>query len=157
MCVRRLLDIIGNRVYSINMKICKATLKDCKEIHKLSFVPGLANQEGYPPPRCWMESFVREKQYAYVIRDDKEVVAFILGERTCGGIGLVWMLGVEKSHQGKGLGTSILEYAAKQMKADGLRVVIVYGYTKNPAIKHILKKLDFQAGCTYVEYVKFLA
>jgi ribosomal protein S18 acetylase RimI-like enzyme len=138
------------------MKISKATLKDCKEMYELSFVSGLANPEGNPPPQCWTEAFVKEKKYAHVIKDGKKVVAYLLAERTCGGVGLVWMLGVDKRYRNKGLGTSLLKHVAKQMKEDGLHVVIAYGYARNPAVKHILKKLKFNPGCNYVEYVKFL-
>ncbi len=140
----------------MKFKVENATMKDCTEMYRLSFVSGLANPEGRPPPQSWTESFVREKKYAFIIKDKGRVIGYLLGERTCGGVGLVWMLGVEKSYRNKGLGSKLLRHTARQMKKDGAHVVIAYGYTGNPAVKHLLKKLKFHAGNEYIEYVKFL-
>ena len=139
-----------------NMKISKATLKDCIEIHRLASMPGLANPEGKAPVLCWIKSFVTEKKYAYVMRDGTLVVAFVLAERTCGGVALVWMLGVNEKYRNRDLATMIVKHCQKQMKADGVRVVIAYGYTKNPVVKHLFKKLKYEGGNTYTEYIKFM-
>ena len=82
----------------MKLKVEKATMKDCRGMYELSFVSGLANPAGEPPPQSWTEAFVKEKKYAFMIKDDGKVVAYLLGERTCGGVGLVWMLGVDKNH-----------------------------------------------------------
>jgi ribosomal protein S18 acetylase RimI-like enzyme len=139
------------------MKISNATLKDCIRIHRLASMPGLANPEGKAPGLCWIESFVREKQYAYVIKDGSLVTAFVVGERTCGDLGMIWMIGVDERYWNRGYATTLMEYAEKKMKAKGLRVIIAYGYTVNPVVKHLFEKLKYRGGNTYTEYVKFIA
>ncbi len=138
------------------MRITKATLKDCVQMHRLSSIPGLSNPQGKAPPLSWYESFVREKQYSYVIKDKKTVVGFVFGERTCGDIGLIWMLGVDKRYRNRGFATSLMKHAEEQMKADGLHVIISYGFVKNPTVQHLLKKLKYHPGNAYIEYVRFL-
>ena len=138
------------------MNIKNATIKDCSQMHRLSSVPGLSNPQGKAPPLYWYESFVREKQYSYVIRDGRRVAGFVFGERTCGDIGLIWMLGVDKKYRKRGFATSLMKHVEEQMKADGLRVIIVYGYAKNPEVLHLLKKLEYHPGNNYVEHVRFL-
>ena len=137
-------------------KISKATLKDCTQIHRLAAMPGLANPEGKAPGLCWIESFVREKQYAYVIRDGSVVAAFLVGERTCGDLGMIWMIGVDERYRNRGFATMLIEHAEIQMKSNGIRVIIAYGYTVNPIVKHLFDKLKYRGGNTYTEYVKFL-
>jgi ribosomal protein S18 acetylase RimI-like enzyme len=139
------------------LKINNATLKDCIQIHRLASMPGLANPEGKAPGLCWIQSFVMEKQYAYVIRDGSLVVAFLVGERTCGDLGMIWMIGVDENYRDRGLATMLMGHAETQMKANGIRVIIAYGYTVNPAVKHLFDKLKYRGGNTYTEYVKFLA
>ena len=138
------------------IKIRNATLKDCTQIHRLASMPGLANPEGNAPGLCWIQSFVREKQYAYVIRDGDLVAAFLVGERTCGDLGMIWMIGVDEKYRNMGFATMLMEHAETQMKANGIRVVIAYGYTVNPAVKRLFEKLKYRGGNTYTEYVKFL-
>lgn len=138
------------------MKISNATLKDCIQIHRLAAMPGLANPEGKAPGLGWIKSFVREKQYAYAIRDGSTVAAFLVGERTCGDLGMIWMIGVDEGYRNKGLATMLMEHAETKMKANGIRVIIAYGYTVNPAVKHLFEKLKYRGGNTYTEYVKFL-
>ena len=120
-------------------------------------MPGLANPEGKAPGLCWIESFVREKQYAYVIKDGSLVTAFVVGERTCGELGMIWMIGVDERYWNRGYATALMEYAEKKMKEKGLRVIIAYGYTVNPVVKHLFEKLKYRGGNTYTEYVKFIA
>ena len=138
------------------MKISNATLKDCIQIHRLASMPGLANPEGKAPGLFWIQSFVREKQYAYVIRDGSIVAAFLIGERTCGNLGMIWMIGVDERYRNRGLATMLMGHAENQMKAKGIRVIIAYGYTVNPTVKHLFEKLKYRGGNTYTEYVKFL-
>jgi len=138
------------------MKISNATLKDCIQIHRLASLPGLANPEGKAPGLRWIKSFVLEKQYAYVIRDEGLVAAFLVGERTCGDLGMIWMIGVDERYRSRGFATMLMEHAESQMKADGIYVVIAYGYTVNPVVKHLFDKLKYRGGNTYTEYVKFL-
>ncbi len=138
------------------MKIRNATLEDCIQIHRLASMPGLANPEGKAPGLCWIKSFVREKQYAYVIRDGRLVVAFLVGERTCGDLGMIWMIGVDERYRNRGFATMLMEHAETQMKSKGIRVIIAYGYTVNPIVKHMFESLKYRGGNTYTEYVKFL-
>jgi len=138
------------------MKISRATLKDCVQMHKLSSMPGLSNPEGKTPPLCWYESFVREKQYSYVAKDGGRVAGFVFGERTCGDIGLIWMLGVDKPYRRKGIATRLMRHVDAEMKADGLRVIISYGFVKSRPVHKLLKKLHYHPGNAYIEYVRFL-
>ena len=138
------------------MKISNATFKDCVQIHRLASMPGLANPEGKAPGLRWIKSFVLEKQYAYVIRDGSLVSAFLVGERTCGNLGMIWMIGVDERHRDKGFATMLMEHAEAQMKAKGIRVIIAYGYTVNPLVKRLFERLKYRGGNTYTEYVKFL-
>ncbi|OGV58265.1 MAG: hypothetical protein A2X45_12795 [Lentisphaerae bacterium GWF2_50_93] len=125
-------------------------------MHRISSAPGLSNPQGKVPPLSWFESFVREKQYSYVIRDGRRVAGFVFGERTCGDIGLIWMLGVDKKYRKMGFAASLMKHAEERMKADGLHVIIAYGYARNPVVQRLLKKLQYHPGNTYVEYVRFL-
>ena len=138
------------------MEISEASLEDCIQIHRLASMPGLANPEGKAPGLSWIESFVREKQYAYVIRDGDTVAGFIEGERTCGNLGVIWMIGVDERYKNMGIATKLMTHVETNMKANGIRVIIAYGFTLNPAVKHLFDKLEYRGGSTYTEYVKFL-
>lgn len=138
------------------MRLYRATMEDCASMHRLSSMPGLSGPHGEAPPLCWFESFVSEGQYAYVIRDGAQVAAFAIGERTCGNIGLIWMLGVDEKHRNLGLATRLMKHIEKRMKSYGLRVIISYGYTGSPEMLHLLKKLKYRPGSSYVEHVRFL-
>ncbi|MFZ2654926.1 MAG: GNAT family N-acetyltransferase [Victivallales bacterium] len=138
------------------MKITRSTLKDCVQMHRISSAPGLSNPAGQAPPLFWYESFVREKQYSYVIKEGRNVAGFVFGERTCGDIGLIWMLGVDRKYRKRGFATSLMKHAEEQMKADGLHVIIAYGFAKNPVVQRLLEKLGYHPGNSYVEHVRFL-
>jgi ribosomal protein S18 acetylase RimI-like enzyme len=139
------------------MKIQNATLRDCTHIHRLASMPGLANPEGKAPGLFWIKSFVQEKQYAYVIKDKSQVAAFLVGERTCGDLGMIWMIGVDEQYRNRGFARTLMGHAETAMRANGIRVIIAYGYTVNPIVKHMFESLKYRGGNTYTEYVKFLA
>lgn len=138
------------------MKIRKAELRDCKEVYEMCRIPALVNPSGEPPKFWWIESFVKEKQIFFVAEEKKEIVGFVLGERTCGRIGYLWMLAVKPNFQGKGIGNKLFLNAEKECKNRKLRAILLYIYEKSPKALHLSKKFKYEKGKKYYEFIKFL-
>ena len=138
------------------MKIRKANLKDCKEVWEMCKIPQLVNPSGEAPKIWWIESFVKEKQIFFIAEEKKEIVGFILGERTCGQIGYLWMLAVKPEFQGNGIGKKLFLSAEKECKRRKLKAILLYGYEKSPKAIKLIKNLGYEKGRKYYEFLKFI-
>ncbi len=138
------------------IKIRKAEIKDCRQVYELCRVPGLVNPSGEPPKIWWIESFIKEKQMFYVAETNKDIIGFVIGERTCGNLGYLWMLAIKKEFQGKGLGKKLLKLAERECRRRKLKAIICYGFAKNNRALKLLKKQKYEQGEKYYEFIKFL-
>jgi ribosomal protein S18 acetylase RimI-like enzyme len=133
-----------------------AKINDCDTVYNLCSMPGLVNPDGQPPRMFWIKSFVKEKKLFLVAEKNNEVVGFIAGEKTSGRVMLLWMLGVKKEWQGRGLGKKLLRAAEKQCRQKNIRCIVGYAYAKNKKILNLLDSQKHERGSLYYEYVKFL-
>lgn len=138
------------------MKIRKANLKDCKAVYEMCRIPQLVNPSGEPPKLWWIKSFVKEKQIFFVAQEKERIVGFILGERTCGDIGYLWMLAVKPEFQGKGIGKKLFLIAEEECKRKKLKAILLYGYEKSPRALKLIKSLKYEKGRKYYEFLKFI-
>lgn len=138
------------------MRIQRANLRDCKQVHELCKIPGLLNPSGEPPKIWWIESFVREKQMFFVVEEDKKIIGFILGERTTGNIGYIWMLAVKKNFQGRGIGKELIRKFEEECEKKKIKVIVCYGFEKSNSALSLLKNMNYEIGKKYYEFVKFL-
>jgi ribosomal protein S18 acetylase RimI-like enzyme len=138
------------------MIIRKATLNDCKHVWDMCRIPQLVNPSGEPPRLWWIKSFVKEKQIFFIAEESGELAGFILGERTCGQIGYLWMLAVKPRFQGKGIGKELFLTAEKECKKRRLKAILLYGYEKSPRALKIIKSLKYEKGRKYYEFLKFI-
>ncbi len=136
--------------------IRKAKIEDCKQVYELCKTKELINPSGEPPKLWWIKSFIKEKQIFYVAQADGKVIGFVIGERTCGEVGYLWMLAVKKENRGKGIAKQLLLCAEQECKKRGLRVIVSYGFAESKKVLNLLKKLKYEKGRKYFEFIKFL-
>lgn len=152
------------------MRIQRANLRDCEQVYELCKIPGLLNPSGEPPKIWWIESFVKEKQMFFVMKEKElskdgksmkpaakeAVIGFILGERTTGDIGYIWMLAVKEDFQGKGIGKELMKKFEYECKKNKIKVIVCYGFEKSSSALSLLNNMDYEIGRKYYEFVKFL-
>lgn len=138
------------------MIIRKAKLGDSKKVYELCRIKELINPSWELPKLWWIESFVKENQLFFIAEEDKDIVGFILGERTCGDIGYLWILAVKKEFQHKGIGTSLFLRAEEECKKRKLKAIICYGYEKSKNTLKIIKKRKYEKGRRYFEFIKLI-
>ena len=139
------------------MEIRKANLEDCRVVYELTKnTPEIVNPSTEPPPLEWIKSFVKEKQIFYVACENNEVIGYIMGERTAGDIGLMWMLTVKKEFRGRGIGKKLLLRAEEECKKRNLKAIVAYGFSESKSVLSILGDHGYHKGNLYYEFVKIL-
>ena|SRR3989338_7124458 len=138
-----------------NILIRKAKFSDCKAVYNFGKAKELRNPNGNPPRRFWIDAFVKEKQIFYVAEDieSKNIVGFILAEKTTGDVAIFHELFVEKNFRKHGIGKILMKTAEKDAKSRGVRAIILYG---NQKVSKFLKKGKYEKGLLLNEYVKFI-
>lgn len=139
------------------MDIRVANLSDCKEVYELTKnTPELVNPSIEPPNLWWIESFIREKQVFYVAVEDNRVIGYILGERTSGNVGLMWMITVTEEFRGKGIGKKLLFEFENECRKRNLKAIVAYGYSNGEKVLNMLERNNYHKGNAYYEFVKLL-
>lgn len=139
------------------MDIRVANLSDCKEVYELTKnTPELVNPSIEPPNLWWIESFIREKQIFYVAVEDNMVIGYILGERTSGNVGLMWMITVAEEFRGKGIGKKLLFEFENECRKRNLKAIVAYGYSNSEKVLNMLERNNYHKGNAYYEFVKLL-
>lgn len=139
------------------MDIRVANLSDCKEVYELTKnTPELVNPSIEPPNLWWIESFIREKQIFYVAVEDNMVIGYILGERTSGNVGLMWMITVAEEFRGKGIGKKLLFEFENECRKRNLKAIVTYGYSTSEKVLNMLERNNYHKGNAYYEFVKLL-
>jgi ribosomal protein S18 acetylase RimI-like enzyme len=82
-------------------------------------------------------------QYTRFIRDQDVPVAALLGCRVAPGLGFVLQLAVRRSHQGRGLGTRLLQETAAAFHERGLEHVSL-GVTQSSMARVLYERLGFR-------------
>jgi len=131
--------------------IRKANEKDITAVRAIANVPGLqvAGEERAPGEK-WFKAFIKEKQMFFVAEIKKEVVGFIIGERTTGNIGYLWEMGVRLDLRSKGIGSLLLKKFIDGCEKRKLRFAIAYGHANKKTI-NFFKKHKFIEGDNYKE------
>jgi ribosomal protein S18 acetylase RimI-like enzyme len=134
-----------------------AKIEDCQAVYELTKnTPELVNPSTEPPPLEWIESFVKEKQIFYVAVENNEIIGYIMGERTIGDIGLMWMLTVKKEFRGRGVGKNLLLEAEEECKNRNLKAIVAYGFSESKSVLSMLDNHGYHKGNLYYEFVKTL-
>lgn len=135
--------------------IRKAKLKDCEVVYKFGKSRELANPSGEAPKLWWIEAFVKEKQIFFVAEQDKDVIGFVIGERTTGNIGILQEIFVKQNFRNKGIGTALFKKFEEECKKRKINLILLYGYAGIRTIK-FWEKRKFKKGSREYEFVKFL-
>ena len=105
--------------------------------------------------------FKEKSTFGFVAIENNEIVGMITGlvENTFADAylhrkeGLVRGFVVKKEYRKKGVGKKLLESVMKEFKKRGIKVYIVYFYSKNPA-KKLYKKMGFKEYLSIARYSK---
>jgi ribosomal protein S18 acetylase RimI-like enzyme len=138
------------------MIIRKATLKDCREVWNMCAIPQLVNPSGEPPKIWWIESILKEKQIFFVAEEKKKIVGFVIGERTCGDIGYLWMLAVKPEYRRRGIGKKLFLAAEKECKRRKLKAILLYGHEKSKKTIKLIQDFGYEKGEKFYEFLKFI-
>lgn len=140
----------------MDISIRKAKLRDCKTCLELSKIPELVNPTGEPSHLWWIESFVKEHQLFFVAEKHKEIIGFIMGERTSGNLSILHSIVVKKEYQHKGIGKRLLETYEYECHKRKLKAIMLYGYAKNKLPRSFFGKNHYVKGALTYEFIKFL-
>lgn len=138
------------------MKVRKAKPEDCKECLELSKTPELLNPGGEPSHLWWIEAFVKENQIFYVAEENKEIVGFIMGERTTGNIAIMHSLVVKKEFRDKGIGKLLIKIFEEDCRKRKIRWIMLYGFAKNKKTISFIEKQGYIKGELTYEFIKKL-
>ena len=140
------------------MNIRIANLDDCKEVYEITKnTPELVNPSSkVPPDLWWIESFVQEKQIFFVAVENDQIVGYVMGERTAGNVGLMWMMTVNKQYRNKGIGKKLLFEFENECKKRKFKAIVAYGHSGSKNIISMLEKNNYHKGSLFYEFVKNL-
>ena len=119
---------------------------DIKLVQEIADVPELrVTGEKRPPSERWLKAFIDEKQIFLIAEINKELVGFILGERTTGDLAYLWEVGISKNFRRKGIGKVLLNSFVKECKKRKLRSIITYSHL-NERTLNFFKNNEFFEG-----------
>lgn len=137
------------------IKIRKATLKDCDDVYNFGSSKEFRNPTGNPPKKWWVQAFVKEKQLFFVVEKDKKVIGFVLGERTTGNVAILHEIYIMPKYRDHGIGDRLLKAFQNECKKRKIKAILLYGYSDPRTIK-FWKSEHYSKGSKVYEMLKFL-
>lgn len=136
------------------MIIRKVKLEDCEACLELSKTPELAMPNGKFLPLDYFKEFIKENQIFLVADKNKEIIDFVMGERTSGDIAIFHSLIVKKEFRNKGIRSKLMRTAEEECKKRKLRRIMLYGFADNERTINFFEKHRYVKGALTYEFIK---
>lgn len=126
------------------VKIRKAKLFDCNEVHKLSQKRELLTAKKEPVPLSYFKEIINSRNTIFLVAEDKkEIVGFSNADVLPGKLAIWWLLSVKKECQNKGIGKEIAKEIEKRLKQKKVKYIIGYAPKFNKKTLSFHKKNGF--------------
>lgn len=137
------------------MNIRPAKIEDLDQCHKLISVPELICPDGDYLSKEFLKNYLDE-DYFFVAEKDGEIIGTIHGESMKGEVVMLWMIAVDESVRGEGIGNLLIEFFEKKMRGLGKKYVVLYGTASNEKTLKFYINRGYDRGSNVVEFVKNL-